>query len=99
MNDTERTIMVDGKDHVISLGEPAWAAFDELCCREGLSADELCAKAAALVGTAALANKITEFLTQYFREMAENDIPPSHHAGEDGCALSPALKAALAAVG
>ena len=99
MNNVERIFSVAGETLAISLQRAAWAAFDDLCCREGLSEEKLCAKAAAVAGTAPLADKIGEMLTRYFKDMVENDVPPPQDAGPDDCTLSPALRAALAAVG
>ena len=98
----ERTFRVDGLDHVVRLGAVAWAAFDDACEREGLAGDALCARAAQRIGDEPLADKLLGLLTAYFKDAADADPPPPPgFSEEDGAAppLSPALRAALDAVG
>ena len=98
----DRTFQVGDREHLICLGADAWAAFDEFCDREGVSGEELCARAALRVGDDSLADKLLGLLTGYFKDAADADPPPPSGLGEDDGPphkLSPALSAALDAVG
>ena len=98
----DRTFQVGGREHLICLGADAWAAFDEFCAREGVSGEELCARAAQRIGDDSLADKLLGLLTGYFKDAADADPPPPLGLAEDDGAtprLSPALSAALDAVG
>ncbi len=98
----ERSFQAGGREAVVRLGAAAWAAFDEVCEREGVSGGELCARAALRLGDEALADKILGLLTAYFKDASAADPPvPSGFSDGDGGepALSPALLAALDAIG
>ena len=84
------------------LDASVWAAFDEFCKREALSREQACARAALRVVELDLPDKIVGLLTSYYKEAAECDLAPSAgFSADDGAGpiMSPALRAALDAVG
>ena len=97
----ERTYEYGEQVWAVRLRTDIWAAFDEVCAREGVPGEVLCARAARRLGDDAQADKIVALLTSYYKEAADADQPPppglSDAEGSSGS--SPALWAALDAIG
>jgi predicted DNA-binding ribbon-helix-helix protein len=96
-----RVLTINGRTVTVRLEPAAWQAFDEVCQRQGRTADELGAVIDRQRGKAALALSIRDFLTRYFREAADRDRPQRGLAEAEGesPALSPLLSRALDSIG
>ena len=99
----ERTLPAAGGEPVsLRLTADGWAAFDEVCQREGIAADELLRRAGERVGTGPLVEKLEDYLSDYYRDAVRRERRRSPGLSEgDGAAagFSAELFKALDAVG
>ena len=97
----ERAYEYGGQVWAVRLRSDIWAAFDEVCVREEVRGEVLCARAARRLGDDPLADKIVALLTSYYKDAADADqpSPPGLSDAEGAFEPSPALLAALNAVG
>ncbi|HEV7370075.1 ribbon-helix-helix domain-containing protein [Arenibaculum sp.] len=68
-----RRVAVSGRPVTVRLGKEAWAALEEVCAREEMSVDELCARIERQRGEAPFAAAVRVFVASYFMRAAQEE--------------------------